>query len=237
MAERAQDLALTEPLTQVMGDDTAKKDRLSATAEVGAGLGLVGLTAAAFGRAGSVTFLDREPIALHCALSSAAVNNLPRCSSNHFRIPRSVSAAMFDWSEPTLPAVWRPVEVVLGADCLYDPQTAASLARTAAMLLGPEGGEVMLAEPKRERAVGCYDAFREAALEAGAVSCEVGDWPVSPDKGAFDPSAPASRRRAAKAAKNAVRDLVLIKAVWKEGVPMVAPEEEEENEKGPEKVE
>lgn len=67
--------------------------------EIGSGLGVVALTAAAAGAA-HVTLVDREPLALHCAMSTAAVNGLPTASlGDEDQAPGSVRAAVCSWGE------------------------------------------------------------------------------------------------------------------------------------------
>lgn len=147
-------------------------------AEVGCGLGLVGLSAA-MNDCASVIFCDREPLAIHCALSSAAVNNLQVVGVQdlHAAGPGSCcSGSLLDWADPQ--ALGQPVDVVLGADCLYDPDTAALLARCCRELVAGEG-TVVLSEPEKERALGCREAFLTAAAASGASRTEI----ISPPPG------------------------------------------------------
>ena len=141
--------------------------------EVGCGLGLAGLSAAMFGGSKSVIFCDREPLAIHCALSSAALNEVEVVAVDDVNNSSSgcrVAGALLDWSAPQ--TLSQPVDVVLGADCLYDPATAALLASACHALVAGDG-HVVIAEPENERAKGCRQAFLEAALQSGATRAEV----------------------------------------------------------------
>lgn len=98
-------------------------------------------------------FCDREPLAIHCALSSAQLNGLEVHSVNDISISsQGVAGAVLDWAAP-LGALAQSADVVLGADCLYDPTTAAMLAKTCKHLLD-EDGVVVICEPEKERALG-----------------------------------------------------------------------------------
>jgi predicted nicotinamide N-methyase len=148
-------------------------------AEVGCGLGLVGLSAA-MNDCASVIFCDREPLAIHCALSSAAVNNLQVVGVQDLQSAgpgTCCSGSLLDWADPQ--ALGQPVDVVLGADCLYDPNTAALLARCCRELVAGEG-TVVLSEPEKERALGCREAFLSAAAASGASRTEILSPPPGP---------------------------------------------------------
>eukprot|EP00740_Mantoniella_antarctica_P003160 CAMPEP_0181363036 /NCGR_PEP_ID=MMETSP1106-20121128/8440_1 /TAXON_ID=81844 /ORGANISM="Mantoniella antarctica, Strain SL-175" /LENGTH=273 /DNA_ID=CAMNT_0023477259 /DNA_START=229 /DNA_END=1050 /DNA_ORIENTATION=+ len=150
-------------------------------AEVGCGLGLAGLTAAVFAKSASVVFCDREPVAIHCALSSAAINGIEvvACSdldTNGGAV--KVAGALLDWAAPQ--ELSQQVDTVIGADCLYDPDTAALLAGACRVLV--RGcGSVVLCEPSKERALGCRQAFLTAAVENGASRAEVVQLPPGID--------------------------------------------------------
>ena len=143
--------------------------------EVGCGLGYVGLCAAVT-QGARVIFCDREPLAIHCALSSAQLNGLEVHSVNDISISsQGVAGAVLDWAAP-LGALEQSADVVLGADCLYDPTTAAMLAKTCKHLLD-EDGVVVICEPEKERALGTYSKFIECAQSLGATSAEILPYP------------------------------------------------------------
>jgi predicted nicotinamide N-methyase len=146
--------------------------------EVGCGLGLAGLAAALFASPASVVFCDREPLAIHCALSSAAMNDVAVVALSGLASGGDVkvAGALLDWAEPQ--AMPQPVDMVIGADVLYDPATAASLANACSELVRGSG-HVILCEPSKERALGCRQAFLTAALESGASKAEVMQVPAS----------------------------------------------------------
>jgi len=149
-----------------LGTDKIPELKGKRVVEVGCGLGLAGITAAVHCDA-SVIFCDREPLAIHCALSSAAVNGLKVVGVGDAGEDRSCAGALLDWSNPQ--SLGQPVDVVLGADCLYDPGTADLLAGCCYELVAGKG-TVVLAEPAKERALGCRDAFLAAANARGALS-------------------------------------------------------------------
>jgi len=145
--------------------------------EVGCGLGFVGL-AAAMTQGSRVIFCDREPLAIHCALSSAQLNGLEVHSVEDIsKSSQGVAGAVLDWASP-LHTLAQSADVVLGADCLYDPATAAMLANTCKHVLG-EDGVVVICEPELERAKGTYSKFLEAAKMLGAASAEIFPHPDS----------------------------------------------------------
>ena len=146
-------------------------------AELGSGLGVTGLTAATVGAA-RVVLIDREPLALHCALSTATlcgleVGAVPEASAegaaDGAAAPAEgatgvVSASMADWAALSESLTF---DVVLAAEVLYDPEEAAPLARSAAALLR-DGGTLLLADPLRGRAAGCREAATQALQALGA---------------------------------------------------------------------
>lgn len=68
--------------------------------EVGCGLGYVGLCAAVT-QGARVIFCDREPLAIHCALSSAQLNGLEVHSVNDISTSsQGVAGAVLDWGAP-----------------------------------------------------------------------------------------------------------------------------------------
>jgi predicted nicotinamide N-methyase len=122
--------------------------------ELGCGLGLCGLVSAALG-ATSVLLSDREPFALHCALSTASVNQ----HSNHFPA-EIVQAAVLDWTDDSSKVT---ADVVLASDVLYDKGTIEAFAGACRRILRG-GGIVLVADPQQERSPGARDIFR-AAME------------------------------------------------------------------------
>jgi len=146
-------------------------------AELGCGLGLVGLAAAKSGAA-SVIFCDREPVAIHCALSSAAVSGLIVVAVQDLADAEAgaCSGSLLDWADPQ--ALGQGIDLIVAADCLYDPATAALLAGCCAGLVQGKG-TVVIAEPEKERAIGCRAAFLNAAKAAGATKTEILPLPAS----------------------------------------------------------
>ena len=146
-------------------------------AELGCGLGLVGLAAAKRGAA-SVIFCDREPLAIHCALSSAAVSGMSVVAVSELENADAgaCSGSLLDWAEPQ--ALAQQIDFIVAADCLYDPATAALLAGCCADLIAGKG-TVAIAEPEKERAIGCRAAFLDAAKAAGAKRTEILPLPGS----------------------------------------------------------
>lgn len=135
--------------------------------ELGSGLGIAGLTAASLG-ASSVVLMDREPFALHCAMSSAALNQL-----------KNVQAAVVDWSSPQFQDDYgQSADIVLCSDVLYDAETVVSLAALVASLMRP-GGRVWVTDPSRERVAGVRDKFVQG-LEAQGATVSVTALPPAP---------------------------------------------------------
>ena len=147
--------------------------------ELGAGLGVCGLAAAALG-AESVTLTDREPFALHCALASASCNGLSDI----------VKGAMLDWCSVD-PQQQGLVDVILASDVLYDGDTVAAFATACRDLVGGPGGMVLLSDPQQERFIGARKVLQEK-LRGIATSIEVFDLPPIPTSPKGGGSLPAS---------------------------------------------
>jgi predicted nicotinamide N-methyase/uncharacterized protein YqgV (UPF0045/DUF77 family) len=154
--------------------------------ELGAGLGVAGLTAASVG-ARSVTLIDREALALHCAMSSAEVCGLqtgpvpdgsPEATAFYERKEEEgvdggssavVSASVLDWGDVADDGL--VADVVLAAEVLYDPCEAAPLARSAAKLLR-EGGTLLLSDPAAGRIERARSKASDALRQLGATVSE-----------------------------------------------------------------
>lgn len=125
-----------------------------------------GLSAAAAG-ALRVTLVDREPLALHCAMSTAQVCGLATAPVGAPAPPGAVHAMQCDWAHAT-EALAGQADLVLGSEVLYDPPTVSTLVSAAASLLHPHGGSLLLAEPATGRAVGCRQKLDAQAAALGA---------------------------------------------------------------------
>ena len=144
------------------------KDLSRSFIEVGAGLSFAGLILAKHFRK-KVMLLDREPLSLHCALSTAKVNGVEVVSCDMFEDAQdgSVAAAVFDWSkEVTRENLYlrNRVQIIIGADVLYDPDTCRDLAFACSIL----GEKVILCELRRERAIGLQSKFFDECKKLGA---------------------------------------------------------------------
>lgn len=184
--------------------------------ELGCGLGLAGLSYSAavnsidekspFYCKRTVTFLDREPYALHCVMSSAAVNKLTTA-------PLALSGDKSDLSDTPLITVRASIDdwtikdgeveetrqiknigykelclesseynnqdtAILATDILYEPSSMNSLAAKIKSLLHPKhGGFAVICDPKEERTEGCRDAFISSVKELGG---EIAVIPLPP---------------------------------------------------------
>lgn len=149
-------------LSESHADKTVVQNRR--VVELGAGLGLCGLTAAALG-ATSVTLTDREPYALHCALATAVCNSFST---------EVVKGAILDWSNPVLPqdstspSTSSHCEVILASDVLYDGETIKAFANACEKLIDPTtGGILLLSDPKEERFPTAREILKESLLKCG----------------------------------------------------------------------
>ena len=136
-------------LTQYLMDNPATVEN-KRVVELGCGLALCGLVSTTLG-AKSVIISDREPYALHCALSTAAVNSIT-----------TLQALMIDWTnvESSIEA-----DVVLASDVLYDKETIEAFAQVCQNICG-RGGVVLVADPTKERVGGARELFRTAMQNA-----------------------------------------------------------------------
>ncbi|KAK9906788.1 hypothetical protein WJX75_008015 [Coccomyxa subellipsoidea] len=115
--------------------------------EVGAGLGIASIAAALAG-AKEVVMTDREPLALECALRSAAASGITNVAafqdtslSSNFRA--QVRGELLDWTQPYTGPKF---DVVLACDVLYEDFSVEPVGELLPQLLSCSGC-VLLADP------------------------------------------------------------------------------------------
>jgi predicted nicotinamide N-methyase len=138
--------------------------------ELGSGLGLAGLTAALQG-ATEVMLTDREPFALHCGMSTAAL---------HPRIMPQVRAAVLDWNDEEIAANLRnSFHVILASDVLYDRECIEAFVNICTKVAAPTGACVLLTDPSKERAPRARQMLRDALRQVkGDVQIEEHALPI-----------------------------------------------------------
>lgn len=122
--------------------------RHSVAVEVGCGLGLAGVAAGMLGW--NVVFTDYDTDALAYASFNAAANDL-----------RGFSARLVDWRRP--PADLQ-ADLLIAADVLYEKKMHAALLGCAWTLLS-DTGLALLADPRRDGAIGFADSAHQAGFE------------------------------------------------------------------------
>ncbi|CAB9502831.1 flavoprotein beta subunit lysine methyltransferase [Seminavis robusta] len=121
--------------------------------ELGCGLGLAGLTAAS-SSAQQVLLTDREPFALHCAMSTAAVHDL-----------QVVQAAILDWNDENISAdIVESADIILASDVLYDNDCIEAFVGICTKIAAPTGAQVLLTDPVEPRTPGARDMLRKSLL-------------------------------------------------------------------------
>lgn len=159
----------------------------SGLCELGAGLGLAGITAAVAG-APRVLLTDRDALILGIAERSAVRNN----------VADRVSVSSFDWADRSgWPVSWSGL--VVAADILYDKEVVKPLAS----LIQHLGGEALLMEPNTQerRALGSAVHFEEVMRSRGlSVSVEEYLAPVGEATPMLIISVGAGRSRSAQGA-------------------------------------
>jgi predicted nicotinamide N-methyase len=112
--------------------------------EVGAGLGVSGLFAAAFGH--QVTVTDKEPLSLSLARASAGLNGLSQ----------GMTFRTLDWTDP------QPLDaydVILASEVVYDPDNLPALITFLERTLHPEG-TLYLATGRQIKGLSFFEALK-----------------------------------------------------------------------------
>ena len=111
--------------------------------EIGCGIGLVGIVAAACGHRVTMTEYNRD--ALNFARANARVNHTPETSEP--------GITALDWTKPALEGRFH---VILGSEVIYKEEYFEPLVRLFKRYLAP-GGEIILAEGLRKTSVTFFD--------------------------------------------------------------------------------
>ena len=125
--------------------------------ELGAGLGLAGLAAAAALNAETV-LTDRSEC-LPLLNQSIALNGLAAL----------VSAADLDWGDQAAARALGRFHLVLLSDCIYEVEACEPLAQTLAALLADSGGQALLTYDEAIGRPAAAASFRECAARCGLV--------------------------------------------------------------------
>eukprot|EP00593_Proboscia_inermis_P014507 CAMPEP_0171325722 /NCGR_PEP_ID=MMETSP0816-20121228/116991_1 /TAXON_ID=420281 /ORGANISM="Proboscia inermis, Strain CCAP1064/1" /LENGTH=237 /DNA_ID=CAMNT_0011824977 /DNA_START=21 /DNA_END=734 /DNA_ORIENTATION=+ len=148
--------------------------------ELGCGLGVAGMTAACLG-AQSVILTDRDGLALHCAMSTVACNQLNEGEQR-------IKAAIVDWTDEESLLRCGDADVVLASDVLYDEETIIAFGRACRTILS-KGGRVLVTDPLVERKAGCRELLRQeldkenAEIKVVDLGSPGGDLPSSSPDG------------------------------------------------------
>jgi len=144
----------------------------------------------------TITFLDKEPYCLQCVMSSCATNGIvtgsilpqPGEVSTNKDSKLIARAAIDDWTLPInsnandknssqqiknvcyqdLNLSNDENTILLASDILYEPSTMKSLASKLHQLVHPiNGGYCLIADPLKERTIGCRDEFVKSIKALG----------------------------------------------------------------------
>lgn len=138
-------IVLADLLAQIEPDDGREM------LEIGAGIGIAGLFAAAFGH--KVTISDYDEDALGFAMLSAQLNQLP-----------DVRFRVLDWCAPTF---YKKYHYIIGSEVLFNPKFFLPLYGLLRKALAPEG-EVYLAHDRSRMSPG---KFFELAQQDFKIEC------------------------------------------------------------------
>jgi predicted nicotinamide N-methyase len=175
------------PSARVLGARLAARDlRGRRVLELGCGLGVTGLVAAALGA--SVTATDWAPDALELLRRNAARNGLELADRRLDWFAAAAGGPLF--SDPGLPPPRDGWPLVLAADVLYEARIRMPLLATLDRVVAPDG-EAWIADPGRPPA----RAFWPLAADAGWEVTELGARAEGDDEEADEAVVRILRRR------------------------------------------
>lgn len=131
--------------------------------EIGAGVGLPGLAAAALGARGVVQ-TDYQTEALALCARNAAQNGM-----EDFRVRRAIA----DWR--AFPDLGQPFPLVLGSDVLYERTLHPVLHALLPRLVAP-GGRALLSDPVRPQALAFIDACERSGVWGVDMESRLVEW-------------------------------------------------------------
>jgi len=144
----------------------------------------------------TITFLDKEPYCLQCVMSSCATNGIvtgsilpqsgevtvnkdaglvARAAIDDWTLPISTNADDKNSSQQIKNICYQDLNlpnnentILLASDILYEPSTMKSLASKLQQLVHPiNGGYCLIADPLKERTIGCRDEFVKSVKALG----------------------------------------------------------------------